>query len=315
MKNNRSIEIKVGLVSITAVILFILGITFGRGLYVSVNPVTVKLRFSNSGNIQISAPVFVNGVKRGTVSSVKNDNGSVLITADVDDIKDLRKDASARISILEITGGKKIDIFPGGAPEKFNPSMEIPGKTAADFSDVVYYVGELGSQGMVLISRLDSISGSINELLADKKFIENIKSTVENTSMLASETQKLLTDNIVGIELTLKNLKSISTELNNSIKENSPRLDTIINKVDLTLTDSRALIAKTDKFITNAELILNNLKDMTDSVRNGNGFVNKIIYDKEFSIRLDSTITNLSEFIKQVQQYGVNANIRLGGRP
>ena len=53
MKDTRSIEIKVGLVSILAVILFIIGITLGRGLYVSVNPVTVKIRFPNSGNIQI----------------------------------------------------------------------------------------------------------------------------------------------------------------------------------------------------------------------------------------------------------------------
>jgi phospholipid/cholesterol/gamma-HCH transport system substrate-binding protein len=315
MKNNRSLEIKVGLVSLTAVILFILGITLGRGLYVSVNPVTVKVRFSNSGNIQISAPVFVNGVKRGAVSSVKNDNGSVLITADIDDIKDIRRDVRARITILEITGGKKIDIFPGESPEQFNPSMEIPGKTAADFSDVVYYVGELGSEGMVLVKRLDSLSSSINNLFADRKFIENIKSTVENTSKLASETQKLLNDNIAGIELTLKNLKSISTELNSSIKQNSPRLDTIITKVDLTLSDSRELISRTDKFISDAEFIVKDLRDMTDSIRNGKGFVNKIIYDKEFSSRLDSTITNLSDFIRQVQQYGINANIRLGGKP
>ena len=92
MKDTRSIEIKVGLVSILAVILFIIGITLGRGLYVSVNPVTVKIRFPNSGNIQISAPVFVNGVKRGAVASVRNDNGSVLVTADLDNVREFRRE-------------------------------------------------------------------------------------------------------------------------------------------------------------------------------------------------------------------------------
>ena len=125
MKDTRSIEIKVGLVSILAVILFIIGITLGRGLYVSVNPVTVKIRFPNSGNIQISAPVFVNGVKRGAVASVRNDNGSVLVTADLDNVREFRRDVSARISILEITGGKKIEIFPGKSPEKYKIGDEI----------------------------------------------------------------------------------------------------------------------------------------------------------------------------------------------
>jgi len=315
MKDTRSIEIKVGLVSIIAVILFIIGITLGRGLYVSVNPVSVKMRFPNSGNIQISAPVFVNGVKRGSVASVNNDNGSVIITADLDNISEFRKDVSARISILEITGGKKIDIFPGKSPKKYKFGDEIIGKTAADFADLLYMLGEIGNDGMVLIKRLDTLAVSINRIVADEQFINNLKNTVENTSQLTENANKLISDNIKGIELTINNLKSMTTELNASIKQNAPKIDTIINKFDLTLTDTRTLIAQTNKTIAEAELIVKDLKSMTDSVRYGSGFVNKLLYDKEFSVRIDSTISNLSKFIEQVQKYGINANIRLGGKP
>jgi phospholipid/cholesterol/gamma-HCH transport system substrate-binding protein len=315
MKDTRSVEIKVGLVSILAVILFIIGITLGRGLYVSVNPVQVKMRFPNSGNIQISAPVFVNGVKRGSVASVSNDNGSVLITADLDNVSELRKDVSARISILEITGGKKIDIVPGKSPVKYKIGDEILGKTAADFADLLYMLGEIGNDGMVLIKRLDTLAVSINRIVADEQFINNLKNTVESTSQLTANANKLLSDNIKGIELTINNLKSMTTELNASIKQNAPKIDTIINKFDLTLTDTRTLIAQTNKTIAEAELIVKDLKSMTDSVRYGSGFVNKLLYDKEFSVRIDSTISNLSKFIEQVQIYGINANIRLGGKP
>ncbi|TAL68356.1 MAG: MCE family protein [Bacteroidetes bacterium] len=315
MKDTRSTEIKVGLVSIIAVILFIIGITLGRGLYVSVNPVSVKIRFPNSGNIQVSAPVFVNGVKRGTVSSIRNDNGSVLITADLNDTDEFRKDVSARLSILEITGGKKIEIFPGKATEKFVNNVEIPGKTAADFADMMYLLGEIGNDGIMLVKRLDTLSVSINRIVSDEDFINNLKSTVSNTSRLAENANNLLNNNIKSIELTISNLKSITSELNASIKQNEPRIDTLITKFDLTIDDTRTLIAQTNKTIADAELIVKDLKDMTDSVRYGNGFVNKLIYDKEFSARIDTTITNLSKFIEQVQQHGINANIRLGGRP
>ncbi|MBI5325012.1 MAG: MCE family protein [Ignavibacteriae bacterium] len=315
MKDTRSTEIKVGLVSIVAILLFILGITLGRGLYVSVNPVTVKIRFPNSGNIQISAPVFVNGVKRGTVSSIKNDNGSVLITADLNDINEFRKDVTARLSIMEITGGKKIEIFPGKSNEKFSPKDEIRGKTASDFADLVYMLGEIGSDGMMLIKRLDTLSASINRIVSDEQFIFNLKNTVSNTNKLAENANNLLTNNIKSIEITINNLKSITTELNSSIKQNEPKIDTLITKFDLTIDETRTLIAQTNRTIADAELIVKDLKSMTDSVRYGNGFVNKLIYDKEFSMRIDSTITNLSKFIEQVQQYGINANIRLGGRP
>lgn len=315
MKDTRSIEIKVGLVSILAVILFIIGITLGRGLYVSVNPISVNMRFPNSGNIQISAPVFVNGVKRGAVASVRNDNGSVLITADLDNVSEFRKDVSARISILEITGGKKIEIFPGKLPDKYKIGDEIHGKTASDIADLIYMLGEIGNDGMILIKRLDTLTVSINKIVSDEQFINNIKSTVDNAAQLSANANKLLSDNIKGIELTINNLKSITTELDASIKENEPKIDTIITKFDLTLNDTRILIAQTNRTITEAELILKDLKNMTDTVRYGSGFVNKLIYDKEFSERIDSTIVKLSKFIEQVQQYGINANIRLGGKP
>jgi len=311
MKDTRSIEIKVGLVSILAVILFIIGITLGRGLYVSVNPVTVKIRFPNSGNIQISAPVFVNGVKRGAVASVRNDN----VTADLDNVREFRRDVSARISILEITGGKKIEIFPGKSPEKYKIGDEIHGKTAADFADLVYMLGEIGNDGMLLIKRLDTLSVSINRIISDEQFINNLKNTVDNTAQISANANRLLSENINSIELTINNLKSITTELNESIKYNEPRFDTLITKFDLTLNDTRTLIAQTNKTIAEAELIVKDLKSMTDSVNHGSGFVNKLIYDKEFSMRIDSTISNLSKFIEHVQQYGINANIRLGGRP
>ena len=315
MKDTRSIEIKVGLVSILAVILFIIGITLGRGLYVTVNPVTVKIRFPNSGNIQVSAPVFVNGVRRGSVASVKNDNGSVLVTADLDNVSEFRKDVSARISILEITGGKKIEIFPGKLPDKYKIGDEIIGKTEADFADLVYMLGEIGNDGMLLIKRLDTLSVSINRIISDEQFINNLKNTIDNTAQLSANANRLLSENIKSIELTINNLKSITSELNASIKENTPKIDTLITKFDLTLTDTRTLIAQTNKTIAEAELIVKDLKNMTDSVRYGSGFVNKLIYDKEFSGRIDSTINNLSKFIEHVQQYGINANIRLGGRP
>src|ERR1043165_4308116 len=109
MITQRSTEVKVGIVSILAVALLIAGIMLGKGLGVGASHV-LTFRFPSSGGIDIGAPVTVNGVRRGTVTSVENANGAVVLKANVSNIDDLHADASAVISMLEITGGKKIEV-------------------------------------------------------------------------------------------------------------------------------------------------------------------------------------------------------------
>ena len=74
MATKRATEIKVGIVSVLAVILIIIGITLGRGVHVTVSQKTIKMRFPHSGSIKMTEPVLVNGVRRGMVESIKNDN-------------------------------------------------------------------------------------------------------------------------------------------------------------------------------------------------------------------------------------------------
>lgn len=108
MRNNRSREIQVGAVSLLAIILLILGFTYGKNLSISPKANLIKIRFPNSAGVQIAEPVVVNGVKRGLVRDVRNDAGSVLILVELNKMDDIRSDASAKITLLEITGGKKL---------------------------------------------------------------------------------------------------------------------------------------------------------------------------------------------------------------
>lgn len=167
MNNQKKNELKVGLVSIAAIILLIIGITLGRGFSVSVSNQTIKFRFPNSGGIQLTSPVVINGVKRGSVSYIKNDKGSVLIEASIDDISDLHDDATAKITILEITGGKKIEINPGNASKNFDINKEIPGVTAADLSDLVTLGGEMVYDMKFLLKKLDTVSTTLTRMLRD----------------------------------------------------------------------------------------------------------------------------------------------------
>nr|MCU0329979.1 MlaD family protein [Candidatus Kapabacteria bacterium] len=136
MEASRRIEVRVGLVSIVAIVLLVVGILLGKGVSLSGTRQIVSVQLEHSGGLENGSPVVVNGVKRGLVTEVRNEQGGVVAIAEIDGISDLREDVSARVSILEITGGKKLEITPG-TRGSYRVGTVIPGTVAADIVSLV----------------------------------------------------------------------------------------------------------------------------------------------------------------------------------
>jgi phospholipid/cholesterol/gamma-HCH transport system substrate-binding protein len=311
MKSSKSKEIKVGLVTIVAIVLLIIGITIGNEFSMSVDVVQITMRFPNSGGIEQTSPVFVNGVKRGKVTNVIPDGGSVLITADIDKINDFREDVTARLGILEITGGKKIEIFPGMSQNEFKKGTVINGITNPDIGDMIALVGDMSVDAKLLLKRLDTIATAASVLINNKK----IENTLDNTNQMVESLNLFVNKNIGNLELAVTNLKIVATELKMAIDKYEPKADNLVNKLDMTLDDTRKLLKNTDGAIANANSLINELSDFSKDIKKSDGVVGKLVYDKNFANRLDSTFTNLHDFLLMIKEHGININARLGTRP
>ena len=315
MVNQRRTEVKVGLVSLAALLILIIGISLARGCSVSVSQRTVKFRFDKSGGIQVSNPIVVNGVQRGYVNKVKNDAGTVYVEGTIDNSDDIFSDASAKISILEITGGKKIELNPGASGKKFDFDKEIPGKNSADIGDLVSFVGDLSSDAVVLVHRMDTLMAKVNEMLVDKKLAERLGNIAANADIMLSDAKSMLELNRENINVTLKNIRSIVESLKNDYKVYEPRLDTLFTNLSSTLNDAKKTIIKADTSLSSLNSILADAKNITNEIVTGRGTLSRLIYDPTLSAKMDSTITQLAILVKQIQDYGVNVNVRLGTRP
>lgn len=315
MVNLKKTEIKVGLVTIIALSILALGLFFARGCNVSVSQQSLKFRFPHSGGLQISNPVVVNGVKRGIVTSIKNEGGSVLVEASINNINDIFSDATAVISILEITGGKKIDINPGISGIKIDNSKEIIGKTAADISDLVMIFGNLSNDVIRVFNRVDTLTERMTYIFSSNNFADKIISIVDNTTDLMANTKELLNSNFDAINSIIRDIKSITGDFKNDYKKYEPRVDSLMNNLVITVNSANRLIGKLDSTSNALNTLLADAKAISSEIKDGKGVVSKMIYDKEFANHLDSTITNLNEFVNFIRANGVNVNVRLGTRP
>ena len=311
MVNLRKTEIKVGIVTVLGLGLLVIGLILARGCNVAVNNQTVKFRFPNSGGLQISNPVVVNGVKRGFVTSIQNNNGSVLVETSIDNLDDVYSDARGTISILEITGGKKIELYPGKSGTKFDPINEIPGKTGKDIGDLVATIGDLSSDLVRVVYRLDTLTGKMTEIFAAEGFSEKVVNIVNNTDQLVSDAKTLLNKNLDEINGIIKDIKALTGDLKNDYKKYEPRLDSLMTNLDATLNSANTLMNNLESTVKSANSVLADTKGITSEIKTGKGTISKMIYDKEFATKLDSTFVNVDKLMKMLLEYGVKVRVRL----
>jgi phospholipid/cholesterol/gamma-HCH transport system substrate-binding protein len=311
---SRSTEIKVGLVSIVGIALLIGGIMLGKGISFSVTTQVVKIRMANSGGVEKGSPVVIDGVRRGQVLNVHTDSGSVLVDAELDEIGDLHPDASALVTMLEITGGKKVEISSGKEPGVFDVRKEMPGKAAADIPQLVTMLGEVSGPAMSLILRLDSITASINELLSDGKVIADLRLMTSDGAILIGDLRGIVHNNRGNIEAAIRDTRSLIIEIRTAVANNEPKLSSLLDSLASTVGRVDGTLGKADGAIVRADTLIRRLNDVVAEIQNGKGTIHGLIYDEAFFRRLDSTMMGLKTFIKNVDRKGVNVNVGIGWR-
>ena len=315
MKITKSTEIKVGAILFFGMLILIAGIILGEGIDITSRTAEIKFLFPNSGGIKVSDPISINGVTRGSVKSITNLNDSVLIIGSVDDISLLKEDAKAQIMILEITGGKKIEIFPGNSSNQFTNDKIINGATPPDLAELVAIFGNASSQLLGIISKLDTSITALNSLIIDSNFTYNLKSISLQANELITELNSLTKENSSDISAIINSLNTITNDLNKFISTNNQKFDNIVDNLNEISTDAKPMIAKTDSLLSDLSLLTDELRLITNDVANGEGTLSKLIYDKEFANSIDETIIKLDSLVKLIMEYGVNVNVRLGTRP
>jgi phospholipid/cholesterol/gamma-HCH transport system substrate-binding protein len=310
-----STEVKVGAVTLLSAILLIAGIIVGKGILARTSFTSITMKMPSSGGVEIASPVLVNGVKRGSVTSVQPVTGGVVITASIDNISDLRKDALAKIMILEITGGRKIEISPGTSNDGLLQQDTIRGIYTGDIADLIAIIGEVGPDLKNIVRSLDTIAAEGSRLLGDGKVVNDARKAVSNLNEVAETANVLLRQNKGSINTIVNDLTVTTDELRRLVKTSSPKVDKLVVQLDSTLVEARKLIKTGDKAVVGVDDLVKNVDGFISDAKNKDNLIHKFVYDADFNRRLDSTIARLQVFLDNLPRDGINVNVRLGSRP
>lgn len=277
-------EIKTAILVIASILLFIWGYSFLKGRDLLSNYKTFYVQYDNVEGLVNSAPVTINGLIVGKVSSIKFSDKSGKITVELQIKNDFPFSKSSVASIYEpgLIGGKQIMITP-------NFQDQTP-----------------ATSGMTL---LGDVKPGLTSLVADRltplqekveKMVVSADGLLKNVnSILDAKTKADLKSSISNLNETLAEFKVASKNVNEMLADNKGKINSTMTNFDKASANfakisdsiSKANIGKTVKSL---EKTLASVDKIMADVQAGKGTLGKLAKD-------ETMYTNLSKSSKELE--------------
>lgn len=286
MKDQRKTEIRVGVTVAVGIIIFIWILTWAKNCSLASKEKTLQVRFDNVSGLEIGDYAMVSGVRKGVVDDLQAVDNKVIVLLALDNDVKLNKDAAFSIAMLDLMGGKKVDINPGKSDEPLDFSEVQNGTFTADIPAVMSMLGTVQQDVTVLISDMKTSLNAINGYLTDETLNRDIRTTVSNLRSLTSQMNQLIIENRANFNKLASNSAELSEEANNFLKENKEGLKA-------SLGDFKSIMNKTDALVTK-------VNTFTDQIMNQQNNIGKLVYDKEVFENLQNSLKQLNELSKLI---------------
>ncbi len=308
MNAQRKTEIKVGITAIAGIVLLVWIIGWAKNISFIEKNVNYKIEFDNVSGLEVGDNVTINGVRKGSVETITVTGSTVLVEVAITKDVLIPEDSRFYVTMLDLMGGKKVEIRPGRSAKMIDPEVIQKGEFQFDVAEVMSFVGRAGEGIPAMMSKIDTALTAINSYLQDEEIKGDVKSGLKNLVALASDFRSLIREQRGQIDHLIKNsikLTENADSLTNTasafIKENQDSITTSIRNLNKLLVQSDALIKKFDGII-----------DETTSQKNNLG---KLLYDEATFDDLKITLKEAKELLilvkKQLKNEGINVKAKI----
>jgi phospholipid/cholesterol/gamma-HCH transport system substrate-binding protein len=281
MKDERKTEIRVGIMSIAGILIFLWILVWAKDFSFTATDKNLLISFPEVAGLEIGDYVTVNGVRKGNVSDIAVRSKDVLVKIAIDKSVDLRQDAVFSVMMLDLMGGKKIEVKPGTSDNKLDYSSVQNGIFSSDIPSVMALLGSVQDDLLASIKDIRITLTSMNEYLTDKELNKNIRSSMKNLDNVLTKINSMIDQNSKDISEITRNTAELTRSAKEFINENKSGMSE-------SLENLKSVLAKTDSLIT----AMNNIAGETTSQKNNLG---KLLYDKEFFSKFENAINQLNE--------------------
>lgn len=288
-------ETKVGILAAFAIAIFIIGYNFLKGNDVFSNENEFYAQYDKVDGLAISKPVLVNGYQIGRVSDLTLlPNGQILAQFKINPKYEIPKNTIARLESTDLLGSKAV-IFDLGNSLKY----AVDGDTlnANVQANLLEQVEPVQKKAQVIISRLDSVLSSVNQIL-NPEFQKNVNrsfaSIAKTLETLESTSKKV--DGTVGVEAErIDHILSDAESISANLKNNNEKINNILTNFN-SLSNQMAQV-KFKETIDHANQAVADLQAVVNKVNNGTGSLGLLINDDKLYQNLNKSAADLDKLM------------------
>ena len=276
-----SYEIKTAILVLSGIILFIVGFSYLKSNDVFVSDRVFYAVYDDVEGVSNGTPVTISGFNVGSVQDIKfyKNTSKLLLKFRVENDFVFSKNSVAQIYETGLIGGKALSVIPK-------------------------YGEELAKNGDTLKS---SIAPGLTELVNDKlsPLQEKIESMVVSAdsvllslnSVLNNEAKLEIQSSITNFSSTVADLKSSASTLDEMLNTNKNQINNIISNVNETSNELSNLSIVVDNLTQSS----NSIEKIVNEISNGDGSLNKLIFEDDLINSLDAASKNINLLIKDLR--------------
>lgn len=332
--DERTLQIRVGVVVVTAAIIaFLLVLFFGerRALFFE-SQKTVYLKFPQAPGVTAQTPVRKNGILIGRVTDVQLlDEGGVVLTAKIDNRHKVRRNEAVRISTASLLGDAVLEFVPsnvvGASTEEIaDGEFLADGLVASDPLRVLVGLEErlggairsiegAGNEVTVLARNLNTIVGNNQEqfqrvILKSEQAMDRFRSAMTTVDELVGDPQVRLQlkqalsgmpQLMADAQSTLKDARQTLDGFQQMSKRANTNLENLERFTAPLAERGDELVSAIESSVSNIDQLLEQLVQFGEALNSREGTLGQLLHDRELYDRLQRTVGNVEDASRQLR--------------
>lgn len=302
-------EIKIGLfltgaLLILAVIIFIVGDlaeAFRKPGYV------LNVRISSALGLEKRSDVKMAGIRIGYVKDIVLDQRRARVVMNIYPRFKVAKGSRATLASLGLLGERFMEIVPGGEPEYMVPGESMEGLPTVSFD-------QIGALFLSIGDEIKQLSGSLKDVLG-KNSETGLKQTLRNLSSLTAELNAFLSENKGGLGDTVRNASKAVEEVSLSLRQVSDNINKAVAEYGALAGENRDGVKKNmdriGELLEEIGKAVKSLNESLEKVRKSEGSLGKLVNEPTLYDEVEGAVADVRRVVSPVSS--IHAGVELRG--
>jgi len=297
MKNKKRTELKVGITVIISILILLWVLGWAKNFSFNSNQKKISVAFNNVAGLLVGDPVSVQGIKSGYVEKIYSKDNSVIVELSLSNSTNLKEDSKFSILMIDLMGGKKVEIYPGVSPNEIDYAKLQHGEFLGDISTAMATLGSVENDLVEVVKEIKVTLKTFNRLASNPDFINELQTGVKNLNALIIKTDKFISTNGKTVSELIKKSNSLVENSNTFIIDNKNNISESIKNISTLIKNTQNLVVKLDGII--------------EETKTGKNNIGKIIYDEKFFNDLTATIEQLKKLTETFNEQLNNEGLKV----